>query len=67
MNHVNVEEVYEKPDAVFGQFFLNSHPVLVIFDTGASHSFISRVVVDKYGFPTKTLSMPIIVSSREPR
>ena len=63
VNHVNVEEVYEQPDAVFGKFLLNSHPVLVLFDTGASHSFISRVVVDKYGFPTKTLSMPIMVSS----
>ena len=55
MNHVNVEEVYEQPDVVFGKFFLNYHPVLVLFDTGASHSFISSVVVDKYGFPTRPL------------
>src|SRR4051812_35448771 len=63
VNHVNVEEAYEQPDAVFGKFLLNSQPVLVIFETGASHSFISRVVVDKYGFSTKTLSVPILVSS----
>ena len=57
VNHVNVEEVYDQPDPVFGKFLLNSQPVLVLFDTGASHSFVSRVVVEKYGFSTKTLSM----------
>ncbi|XP_073358028.1 uncharacterized protein [Aegilops tauschii subsp. strangulata] len=63
VNHVNVEEVYNEPDAVIGKFLINSVPAVVLFDTGASHSFISRVFVDKHGLPTKTLSMPIRVSS----
>ena len=48
VNHVNVEEVYNEPEAVIGKFLINSVPALVLFDTGASHSFISRGFVDKY-------------------
>ena len=43
VNHVNVEEVYNEPDALIGKFLINSVHALVLFDTGASHPFISRV------------------------
>src|SRR4051812_10890923 len=36
---------------------------LFFFDTGASHSFISRAFVDKNGFPTKNIGCPIKLSS----
>ncbi|XP_073354026.1 uncharacterized protein [Aegilops tauschii subsp. strangulata] len=65
VNHVNVEEVYNEPDAVIGKFLINSVPALVLFYTGASHSFISRVFVDKHGLPTKTLSMPIRIREQD--
>jgi hypothetical protein len=42
-----VEEIYDEPDAIYGMFQLNDFLALVIFDTGASHSFISRAFVDK--------------------
>ena len=63
VNHLDVEEVYDQPETVVGKFLLHSRPVTVLFDSGATHSFISRVVVEKYGLPTKTLSQPIKVSS----
>ena len=63
VNHIDVEEVYDHPDTVVGKFLLNSRPVLVLFLSGATHSFISRVVVEKYSLPTRTLSQPIKVSS----
>ena len=46
VNHVNVEEVEEQPDAVIGKFLVKSFTALVLFDTGASHSYISRGFVD---------------------
>ena len=52
MNHVNVEEIYDEHDDVIGKLFINSVPTLVLFDSGASHSFISRVFVDKHDLPT---------------
>jgi hypothetical protein len=50
-----VEEVMNEPDAVMGTFPLNSFIALVLFDIGASHSFISRAFVNKHLFPTKTI------------
>src|SRR4051812_15619191 len=55
VNHVNVEEVYEEPDAVIGKFLISSVPTLVLFHSCASHSFISRVFVDKHELPTVAL------------
>ena len=45
------------------KFKINSFPALILFDTGASHSFISRAFVDKNRLPTKKIGCPIKVSS----
>ena len=63
MNHVNVEEVEAQPDAVIGKFLVKSFTALVLFDTGASHSYISRGFVDKFKLPTKVLRTPMLVTS----
>ena len=52
-----------EPDAVMGMFSLNSFIALVLFDTGASHSFISKAFVDKNKIPTKTIGKIFQVSS----
>jgi hypothetical protein len=46
-----VEEGMNEPDAVMGMFPLDSFTTLVLFHTGASHSFISRTFANKNGFP----------------
>ena len=58
MNHVNVEEVEAQPDAVICKFLVKSFTALVLFDTGASHSYISRGFVDKYKCQPKPLGHP---------
>ena len=63
MNHVSVEEVEEQPDAVIGKFLVKSFTAIVLFDTGASHSYISRGFVDKFKLPTKVLRTHMLVSS----
>src|SRR3954462_15653478 len=62
VNHVNVEEIYDEPDAVIGKFFINSVLTLVLFDSGASHSFILRVFVDKHGLPNVVLKSSMLIS-----
>jgi hypothetical protein len=42
---------------------LNKILTLVLFDIGASHSFISRAFVLKNKIPTETIGCPIRVSS----
>ena len=63
MNHVSVEEIEAQPDVVIGKFFVKSFTALVLFDTGASHSYISRGFVDKLKLPTLALRSPMLVSS----
>jgi hypothetical protein len=58
-----MEEVYEEPNAVSGTFLLNNFLALVLFDTGASHSLISRVFVDRNKIPNETINTPIKISS----
>ena len=53
----------DEPDAVIGKFLLNSHIALILFDTGASHSFISRSFVNKHGLAVENIGNPIRVSS----
>ena len=62
VNHVNMEEVEGQPDAVIGKFLVKSFTALVLFDTGASHSYISREFVDKFKLPTQTLRTHLLVS-----
>ena len=53
VNHVNVEEVEEQPDAVIGKFLVKSFTAIVLFDTGASHSYISRGFEPHYLFQVR--------------
>jgi hypothetical protein len=51
-----------EPDAMMGMVPLKSFTSLVLFDIGASHSFISRALVNKHAFPTETIGRTIKVS-----
>jgi hypothetical protein len=51
VNHVAVEEAQEPPDVVIGTFFVNESSVVVLFDSRASHSFISAAYVEKHNLP----------------
>ena len=41
VNHVSVETSQGNPQVVLGMFLVDSAPASVLFDSGASHSFIS--------------------------
>ena len=58
VNHVNMEEVDEQPDAVIGKFLIKSFTGIVLFDTGASHSYISRGLWISISCPPKFLGHP---------
>ena len=50
VNHVTAESVAEAPNVVIGMFMVNSYPAIVLFDTGATHSFITQSFVEHHGF-----------------
>jgi hypothetical protein len=58
-----VEEGQEAPDVVIGIFSINDVSAVVLFDSGASQSFISTAYVRKHNLPLVLLSCQVIVSS----
>jgi hypothetical protein len=48
---VAVEEVHEAPNVVIGMFLVNDTSAVVLFDSKASHSFISAAYVGKHNLP----------------
>jgi hypothetical protein len=62
INHVAVEEAQEAPNVVIGMFFINDTSAVVLFDYGASHSFISATYVEKHNLPIALLRCQMIVS-----
>jgi hypothetical protein len=58
-----VKESQEASDVVIGIFFINDTSVVVLFDSGASHSFISTSYIEKHNLPIALLKCQMIVSS----
>jgi hypothetical protein len=60
---VVVEEVQEAPDVVIGMFLVNDTSIVLLFDSRASHSFISTTYVGKHNLSLALLRSQMIVSS----
>jgi hypothetical protein len=65
VNHMTSEEAQQASDVVLGMFLASSHPATILFDSGASHSFISSCFVAKYSLPIATMKHTMLVSSPE--
>jgi hypothetical protein len=63
VNHVTSEEAQQAQDVILGMFLASSHPTTILFDSGASHSFISSSFVAKYNLPITTIKHTMLVSS----
>ncbi|XP_066165906.1 uncharacterized protein [Oryza sativa Japonica Group] len=60
-NHVSAEEAQAAPEVVLGTFPVNSYPATVLFDSGASHSFISKRFAGTHGLSVVELKIPMQV------
>ncbi|XP_071685280.1 uncharacterized protein [Lolium perenne] len=61
LNHVNAEEAQEAPDIVLGTFPVNSVSSTVLFDSGASHSFVTKPFARKSGLRPTIMQRPMLV------
>jgi hypothetical protein len=64
VNHVTAESVLKDADVVYGMFLVNSIPASVLFDSGASHSFITESFVEKHNLPKHPLKKMLHISSQ---
>jgi hypothetical protein len=60
---VAMEEAQEAPDLVIGMFLINDSSAIVLFNSEASHSFISAAYVGKHNLLLALLRCQMIVSS----
>jgi hypothetical protein len=60
VNHIDAQEAQQAPGVVLGEFLVEFAPAAVLFDSGASHSFIATNFVEKHGIPTAPLEVPLI-------
>ena len=60
---MTAESAAEPPNVVIGMFMVNSRPVTMLFDTGATHSFITKSYVEQHSLFTIALKKCLLVSS----
>ena len=63
VHHISADEAQEKPEVVIGMFSVNDIPAVILFDSGASHSFISRSFVAQNKFPCSLLGKNMLVQT----
>jgi hypothetical protein len=60
VNHVDAQEAQQAPGVVLGEFLVEFTPTTVLFDSGASHSFIATRIVEKHGIPSTHLEISLV-------
>jgi hypothetical protein len=60
---VTTEIVLEYADVVYGMFLINSIPASVLFDSGASHSSVTKSFVEKHNISNYPLKRKLLIRS----
>jgi hypothetical protein len=63
VNHVTTEEAQQARDFVLGMFLATSHHTIVLFDSGASHSFLSSTFLVNNCLPITIMKHTMLVIS----
>jgi hypothetical protein len=63
VNHVAVEDAQAAPNVIVGMILINDNGAIVLFDSGASHSFVAANFVQKPNLPLCMIKNRMIVSS----
>jgi hypothetical protein len=58
---VTAESVPKDVEVVYGMFLINSIPASALFDSGASHSFITKPFMEKHNMPNYPLKKKLLI------
>jgi hypothetical protein len=59
LNHVAIEDAQAGLDIILGMILVNKNNAIVLFQSGASHSFVATNFVQKYNLPLSILKNQI--------
>jgi hypothetical protein len=62
-NYTTVEEISTGEEVLAGTFSLNKHLVIILFDSGASHDFISSTCAKKAMLSMVATEAPYVIST----
>jgi hypothetical protein len=62
-NYTTVEEIPSGEEVLVGTFFLNEHPIIILFNSGASHDFISSTCAKKAMLSMVAMEAPYVIST----
>ena len=51
VHFTDAQQVVQQEAVMAGMFTIDSHPAYVLFDSGASHSFMSMGFIDRHNLP----------------
>jgi hypothetical protein len=63
VNYTTLEDVLEGEQVLAGMFSLNGHPIVVLFDYGATHNFISKACTKSHWLTITHLNTPYMIST----
>jgi hypothetical protein len=63
VNHLEAEAIQDAQDVAVGMFPVKYYPAKVIFDNGATHSFVSASWVESHNIPVERMIPPLRVNS----
>src|ERR1041385_1040671 len=63
VNHTSAEEAREFPDVFVGMFPINNIPAAILFDSGATDSFLSWGFATQNNFSVSFLDEPVVVKT----
>jgi hypothetical protein len=64
VNYTEAEELLQNEPVMAGMFTIDSHPTFVLFDSGASHSFMSLGFTERHNIPL--MAIPFAYKIRTP-
>jgi predicted aspartyl protease len=62
-NYTTMEEIPMGEEVLAGTFFLNEHLIIILFDSGASHDFMSSTCAKKAKLSLVTSGAPYMIST----
>jgi hypothetical protein len=62
-NYTTMEEIPTGEEVPVGTFSLNKHPVIILFDSGVSHDFISSTCAKKVMLSMVSTEAPYVIST----